>query len=99
MSEIQPPSTRNPMILVGAGILCLLGGLLMFAERAGFASFFLGANFMFGIPFTEGDSFKMLFIEGVSVVTIGMGLVLLVVGLILNGKIQNGSAPSSPAVP
>jgi hypothetical protein len=99
MSEIARPSTGNPMILVKSGVFCLLGGFFMFAARASFASFFLGANFLFGIPLTGGDVFKVLFFEGVSVVTLGMGLVLLIVGLILKSKAQSESAPGSPAVP
>jgi hypothetical protein len=99
MSAIQRPSTRDSMLLFGAGTLCSLCGLSMFAARSAFASFFLGANFLFGVPLTSGDALKALFVGFEGIIAMGMGGVLLAVGLFLQAGIRIGSTQGTPAAP
>ena len=98
MSAIQRPSTRDSMLLFGAGILCSLFGISMFTARSTFASFFLGANFLMGVPLTSGDALKALFIGFEGIIAIGMGVVLLAVGFFLQAGIRIDSQ-GTPATP
>jgi hypothetical protein len=99
MSAIQRPSTRDSMLLFGAGILCSLFGISMFTARSAFASFFLGANFLMGVPLTSGDALKALFVGFEGIIAIGMGVVLLAVGFFLQAGIRIGSPQGTPATP
>jgi hypothetical protein len=94
MSAIQRPSTSDSMILFGTSFLCLFGGLFIYAERFAFASFFLGGNFAFGIPLTGSDAFELLLVKSGSIISMMMGLLILLVGVILQTR-----KPTEPGVP
>lgn len=94
MSALQRPSTSDSMILFGTSILCLFGGLFLYAERTAFAAFFLAGRYPFGIPLTGGDAFKLLLIEFGSVLSILMGVILFFVGLFLQAR-----KPADPGLP
>jgi len=102
MSEIQRQQAQNSKILLVAGSLCALFGLFMYAQRAGFAGFFLGAQFLFGIPYTNSDAFKVFFITIGSLIIVLMGLVLCAVGVVLFLKYSStasGASTSDTATP
>ena len=91
MSEVQ----RRGTILLVIGALCVLLGFFLYSQRAGLAETFLGAHFLFGIPITNADSFKLL---AVSIATSALalkGIVILGVGLVLYSK--NGAVASEHA--
>jgi hypothetical protein len=100
MSAFQRPSTSDSMILFGTSILCFFGGLFMYAERTVFASFFLAGHYLFGVPLTGGDAFKLLLIEFGSVISILIGVILFFVGLFLQArKPAEPGLPSTPTTP
>jgi hypothetical protein len=81
MSEVQKSSNGGNLILLGAGILCLLCGFAMISDGTSFASMFLGARFLFGFPLSDADRLKVLFVEGGGLLAAGQGAVLFFVGL------------------
>lgn len=97
MSEIQKSSNGGNLILLGVGILCLLGGFAMVSDCASFASTFLGARFLFGIPLSDADRLKVLFIEGGGFLTALQGSLLCIVGLFRLAR--NGAPQGTTAKP
>jgi hypothetical protein len=99
MSEIQRQQAQGSKILLVAGSLCSLFGMFMYAQRNGFAEFFMGARFLFGMPYTNDDAFKVFLITAASSITIVMGVVLLAVGvaLFLKSSAAGGASPSGTA--
>jgi hypothetical protein len=91
MSEIQKSSNGGNLMLLGAGILCLLGGFVLMSNCTTFASIFLDARLLFGFPLSDSDRLKVLFIEIVGILTVGQGVVVSIVGLfrlVCNGAPQ-----------
>lgn len=88
MSDVQ----RRGMILMVIGALCVLFGIFLYSQRLGLAETFLGAHFLFGIPITNGDSFKVL-VAGIATSALTLqGFVIGAVGLVLFSK--NGPVAS-----
>lgn len=102
MSDIQRQHAQNSKILLVTGGLCTLFGLFMYAQRAGFAGLFLSAQFLFGIPYSGSDAFKVLVVAIGSLITVLMGLALLAVGVVLFLKASaplGGASPNDTATP
>jgi hypothetical protein len=97
MSEIQKSSNGGNLMLLGAGILCLLGGFVLMSNGTTFASIFLGARFLFGFPFSDADRLKVLFIEIVGILAVGQGAVVSIVGLFRLAR--NGAPQGTVARP
>jgi predicted transporter len=97
MSATQRPSASDSMILFGTSLLCIFGGLFTYAERTAFAALVLAGHYLFGIPLTGGDAFKLLLIEFGSVISILMGIILFFVGLFL--QTRKAAAPGIPSAP
>jgi hypothetical protein len=83
MSETQNPTAHRSKTLLVVGSLCTLLGLFMYGLRGGFAEFFLNAHFLFGLPLTGTDAFKVFCVAAGSVIMAAMGLVILGVGMAL----------------
>jgi len=95
MSEVQKSSNGGNLILLGAGILCLLCGFALISDGTSFASMFLGARFWFGIPLSNADRMKVLFIEGGGLLAAGQGAALFFVGLF---RLVRNEAPQGATV-
>lgn len=97
MSDSQRQHAQSGTTLLVAGILCTFFGLFMYGLRLGFAEFFFNARFLFGIPLTNADAFKVLLITISSGLTTLVGIVLLGVALSLFLKVQPASSQGSAA--
>lgn len=97
MSEIQKSSNGDTFLLLGAGILCIIGGLVLMSNCTTFASMFLGARVLFGFPFSDSDSLKILFVEVVGILAVGQGAVISIVGLFR--LVRNGAPQGTVAGP
>lgn len=95
MTANQKSSNGGNLVLLGAGILCLLWGFALISGSTIVASMFLGANLSAGIPVSDADRLKVLFVEGGGVLAAVQGLVLFIVGLFQ--LVRNG-APQGTAV-
>jgi hypothetical protein len=95
MSEVQNSSNGGNLILLGAGLLCLLCGFAMISEGTSFASMFLGARFLFGFPLSDADRLKALFVEGGGLLIAGQGAVLSLAGFF---RLVRNGAPQEAAV-
>ena len=93
MSEVQ----RRGTILLVIGALCVLFGFFLYSQRVGLAETFLGAHFVFGIPFTNADSLKLLAVGIGTSALVLKGILILVAGLVLyskNGAVASEHAPA-----
>jgi hypothetical protein len=99
MAEIQRPLLSDSTLLFGGGALCFICGLFMLAERSAVAAFFLSADFLFGLPLTSSDAFKVLFVELGGLAAIGMGIILFVVGRFVYSKAKASMPQGAAATP
>lgn len=92
MSEIQSSNAHTGKQLLIAGSLCTLCGMFLYSQRMGLAGFFFGAQFLWGMPLTNLDVFKVFTMSAGSLITILMGIIILGVGAAFFAK---SSAPKS----
>lgn len=99
MYNVQRQQASSSTILLAVGALCIFAGMFIFGNRLGFAEIFLGAHSVFGLPFTNGDSLKVLFIGFASALVVIQGIGLVVAGLVVRSKSADKSASpeSAPA--
>ena len=80
MSKSQESLVRGNAILLGAGFLFFLSGLLLISSGSSFASLFLGARLLLEFPLSDVDTLKVFGVEGVGILANGLGAALLIAG-------------------
>jgi hypothetical protein len=83
MPAIHRNSPHLVLLLTLGGFLCTLFGFFAFGQRYALASVFLGADFLFGLPLTKSDSYKVLFVGIQSLGAVGLGLTMLISGVVV----------------
>jgi hypothetical protein len=99
MTEAQRQQSSSGTILLVIGALCILSGLFLFSQRADLAEFFLGAQFLLGVPATSTDALKVLLAAIGTGILVLKGVVILAAGVFVLSRNGNVVASERTAAP
>jgi hypothetical protein len=81
MSKVRQSYIFSTMLLLGIGLLSLLGGLVLLSERATVSALLFGATSSLGVPASDMDLLKSLYVDCGAIIAMAQGAILFVVGL------------------
>jgi hypothetical protein len=88
------------VLLAVGGVFCAALGFLAYGSRQAIAATFLGADFLFGVPVTRDDSWKVLLVGGESILAILGGVLLILSGLVIAWiRVQRAQGAERSAAP
>lgn len=102
MSTIHREPPLTGVLLALGGVLLTAFGCFAFGQRQEIAALFLGADFLFGIPVTQNDSWKMQLVGGESILAAIGGALLMISGTaiaLIRSRRARAQQPGTAPIP